>query len=63
MRPFRQVADLEPPHLGPNGERFAVIEIDPSQRVGTGCRAVVLSLHHERLTAEMIAQTGERGTA
>jgi len=52
MKKYREIADLDPPHRGVNGERFAVIEIDPSQRAEGGCRATVISLHHDRDAAE-----------
>lgn len=47
MRPYLVVADLDPPHAP-----FAVLSIDPTQRVGTGCKAVVVSLHQTREEAE-----------
>ncbi len=47
MKPYLVVADLDPPHAP-----FAVLSIDPTQRVGTGFKAVVVSLHQTREEAE-----------
>ena len=63
MTSFQKVADLDPPHLGPNGERFAVLAIYPTQRVGDGCRAIVVSLHHKRSDAERAATIPATGHA
>ena len=56
MRPYLVVADLDPPHAP-----FAVLSVDPTQRVDGGCRAIVLSLHSSREDAEKeIAKANRR---
>lgn len=47
MKPYLVIADMDPPHAP-----FAVLSIDPSQRVGAGVKAVVVSLHQTREEAE-----------
>lgn len=47
MKPYLVIADLDPPHAP-----FAVLSVDPTQRVDGGCKAIVLSLHYSREEAE-----------
>lgn len=55
MKPYLVVADLEPPHAP-----FAVLSIDPSKRIGSGCKAVVISLHETREEAEREIENAHR---
>lgn len=48
------VADL----YRPQPERFAVLEVYPDRRAGTGCEARVVSLHMTREEAEAAAAGG-----
>ena len=50
MRPFQCIADLE------NGG-FAILSVDPTQRVDGGCGAIVLSVHDTRDEAERALNT------
>lgn len=59
MRPYLCVMDIDPPFRPSTGEAFAVVSIDPTVRVGTGCKAVVQSLHHSREDAERHTSTKE----
>ena len=52
MTPFLAIAELTEEAAGTLGERFAVLAIDPTRRVGEGCEATVLSLHHSREAAQ-----------
>jgi len=55
MRPFRLVAELTNP--GRNGEKFAVLSVDPSKRhPDGGCWATVLSVHHSQEQADEAAK-------
>lgn len=49
MKPFLAVADID-------DGTFAVLSIDPTQRVGTGCKAIVMSVHETRRDAETALQ-------
>lgn len=45
MKPFQCIADLD------NGT-FAILSVDPTQRIDGGCKAIVLSVHDTRQEAE-----------
>lgn len=49
MSPFLAVADLA-------DGKFAVVTIDPSKRIGSGCSAVVQSLHDTKEAARAALQ-------
>lgn len=55
MRPFQCIADLE------NGG-FAILSVDPTQRVDGGCRAIVLSVHDTRDEAERALRKSVRAS-
>jgi hypothetical protein len=44
MRPYQVIGELETGQR----DRFAILSIDPTQREGNGCKAIVLSLHPTR---------------
>lgn len=48
MRPFLAVARLD----NPAAEPFVVISVDPTQREGNGCKAIVMSVHWTEGEAE-----------
>ena len=50
MRPYLVVCDL----TNPQAEPFAVLSIDPTQREGNGCKAIVMSLHWTRAEADAV---------
>lgn len=59
MKPYLAIATLDEAYKGVNGERFAVIAIDPSKRVDGGCKCVVQSLHHTEIeAADAIEEAG-----
>lgn len=45
MSPYLAIANL-------GGGQFAIVAIDPTKRVGSGCSAIVQSLHRTRDEAE-----------
>lgn len=53
MSPYLVIADLA-------DGTFAIVAIDPTQRVGGGCSAIVQSLHETRLEAEQMLPASTR---
>jgi len=57
MRPFLAIADMD-------DGTFAVLAIDPTKRIGNGCKAIVQSVHSTRESAakaiEALNSAGER---
>lgn len=55
MRPFLVVADID-------DGTFAVLAVDPTKRIGTGCSGIVQSVHKTREEAD-VAIAKARGAA
>jgi len=52
MKPYLVVGELD----NPAAEPFMVLSVDPTKREGTGCKAIVMSVHWTRAEAEAAIQ-------
>lgn len=54
MRPFYVIADMD-------DGTFAVLAVDPTKRIGTGCSGIVQSVHKTRKDAETALTLAQGG--